>query len=218
MFERRIQFARVERPDPAETAAEARVRLADKFPRTALRRMTHPGLLAGAALDGLALQPEDAVIYVSTYGETRALEDYLASFPCPSPLLFQTSIHPSAPQQVLIGRQQPIGRFWPMTGRRPLEAALLVALIEPAPRVVLVGAEERGTWLLGQDMASERTFAFALLLASGPEGAEGRVGFRPGGEGAGGPAPTLDAFAAALGERRALRWHGAGGEWSLDWS
>jgi hypothetical protein len=217
MLERRIEFVRVERPDPAETAAAARVRLADKFPRAALRRMTHPGLLAGAVLDGLALQPDDAVVYVSTYAETRALEDYLASFPCPSPLLFQTSIHPSALQQVMIGRQQPIRRFWPMTGRRPLEAALLAALIEPAPRVALVGAEERGTWLLGHGMASDRTFAFALLLVSGPGDACGRVGFRPGEEMPGEPAPELGAFADALAERRALRWRGAGGEWSVAW-
>lgn len=218
MLERHIEFARVERPDPAETAAEARVRLADKFPRTSLRRMTHPGLLAGAALDGVILQAEDALIYATTYGETRALEDYLASFPSASPLLFQTSIHPSALQQVMIGRQQPVGRFWPMTGSRLVEGALLAALIEPAPRVVLVGAEERGTWLLKNSMASDRSFAFALVLASAGEGAKGRISFRPGGETPDEPPPAMDIFATALGEHRMLRWNGAGGTWSLEWS
>ncbi|HWA08914.1 MAG TPA: hypothetical protein VG838_05545 [Opitutaceae bacterium] len=219
MPERFLQHVRVERPDPAETAAEARVRLAAKFPRTALRRMTHLGLLAGAALDGLALQPEDAVVYATTYAETRALEDYLLSFPTPSPLLFQTSIHPSAVQQVLIGRQQPIRRFWPMTGRvRLVEAALLAALLEPAPRVVFAGGEERGTWLLEQAMASDRAFAFAALLTTDPAGAAGAVRFQPDPDMTDNPAPALDDFAAALTERRPLRWRGAGGEWTITWS
>jgi hypothetical protein len=218
MLERHIQFVRVERPDPAEIAAQARVRLADKFARTALRRMTHPGLLAGAALDGLALQAEDAVVYASTYAETRALEDYLASFPAASPLLFQASIHPSALQQVMIGRQQPIRSFWPMTGPRLVESALLTALIEPAPRVAVVGAEERGTWLLEHGMAGGRPFAFALLLVSAPAGASGRIAFQPAADAADEPVPTLEDFAGALAERRPLGWRGAGGAWSLTWS
>jgi len=110
MLERHITFLRVERPDPAETAAAARIRLADRFPRPALRRMTHLGLLTGAVLDGIALGADDAVVYATTFAETRALEDFLSSFPAASPLLFQTSIHPSAVQQVLIGRRQPIRR------------------------------------------------------------------------------------------------------------
>ena len=219
MLERHIQFLQVERPVPTETATEARVRLGAKFPRTALRRMTHLGLLTGAALDGLALEAGDAVVYATTYAETRALEDFLLSFPTASPLLFQTSIHPSAVQQVLIGRQQPIRRFWPMTGRRRLvEAALLTALMEPAPRVVLAGGEERGTWLLEQAMASDRAFAFALLLTTEPAGARGRVRFRPAADSPDEPPPTLDAFASALAERQALRWNGAGGKWTVEWS
>ena len=167
MIERHLHFSRVERPPPDETAAGARQRLADRFPRTALRRMTHLGLLAGAALDGLTLGAEDAIVYATTYAETRALEDYLLSFPLASPLLFQTSIHPSAVQQVMVGRQQPVGRFWPVTGRaRLVESALLTALLEPAGRVVLVGGAERGSWLLAARMASGEAFAYALLLTS----------------------------------------------------
>jgi hypothetical protein len=217
MLERHIQFLRVERPEPGETAAAARVRLADKFPRTALRRMTHLGLLTGAALDGVALGPDDAVVYASTFAETRALEDFLASFPAASPLLFQTSIHPSAVQQVLIGRQQPVRRFWPMTGRQRLvESALLAALLEPAPRVVLTGGEERGTWLLEQNVASGHAFAFGLVLTTGPAGAKGRVRFQPTGSRPDEACPTLDRFAVALAEGSALQWRGAGGEWSVE--
>ena len=165
MTERYLHQLRVELPAPDETAAGARVRLADKFPRTALRRMTHLGLLIGATLDGVALGPEDALVFASTFAETRALEDFLGSFPAASPLLFQTSIHPGSVQQVLIGRQQPIARLWPLAGRtRLVEQALLTALIEPALRVALVGGEERGTWMLEHHMASSRSIAFGAIL------------------------------------------------------
>jgi hypothetical protein len=217
MTERFIHHLRVELPAPDETAAGARVRLAEKFPRTALRRMTHLGLLIGSALDGAPLGLEDALVYASTFGETRALEDFLLSFPEASPLLFQTSIHPGGVQQVLIGRQQPIARLWPLAGRtRLVEQALLTALLEPALRVALVGAEERGTWMLEHHMASARSFAFAAILTREPAGAAGRVAFTPGPP-TDDACPTLENFTQALAGRRPLHWHGAGGAWTLEW-
>jgi len=217
MTERFLHHVRVELPAPDETAAGARVRLADKFPRTALRRMTHLGLLIGSTLDGALLGPEDALVYASTFAETRAFEDFLASFPAASPMLFQTSIHPGGVQQVLIGRQQPIARLWPHAGRRRLvEQALLTALLEPAPRVALVGGEECGTWMLEYHMASARAFAFATILTSDATGAMGRVAFTPG-PWTDEPCPALEDFATGLAERRPLRWNGAGGAWSLEW-
>src|SRR5438477_267499 len=120
MISRFIHQLRVERPPATETAAEARERLREKFPRAALRRMTHLGMLIGSSLDAVALTPDDALVYATTYAETRALEDFLTSFPAASPLLFQTSIHPGGVQQVLIGRQQPIARLWPLAGRARL--------------------------------------------------------------------------------------------------
>jgi hypothetical protein len=161
--------------------------------------------------------PEDALVFASTFGETRALEDFLMSFPAASPLLFQTSIHPGGVQQVLIGRQQPIARLWPLAGRtRLVEQALLTAVIEPAPRVALVGGEERGTWMLEHAMASPRSFAFAAILTREPAGAAARVGFTPGME-TDDACPTLENFTQALAGRRALSWHGAGGAWTFDW-
>ncbi|HEY4301931.1 MAG TPA: hypothetical protein VGM73_13725 [Candidatus Didemnitutus sp.] len=216
-MERFIQFASVEQPDPAESLAAARERLRDRFPRTALRRMTHLGLLAGSTLDGAALGQDDAMVYASTFAETRALEDYLRSFPAASPLLFQTSIHPGGVQQVLIGRQQPLGRLWPMAGRdRLVEHALLAALLEPAGRVALVGGEERGTWLLEQNMAAPRPFAFTLVLTRDPAGARGAVRFEAA-DAAEGDCPGLEEFGTAIAARRALAWTGAGGCWSVDW-
>jgi hypothetical protein len=218
MLERHVVFTRVERPDASEEASGARARLAGKFPRNALRRMTHLGMLTGAALDGVAVDAEDAVVYATTYAETRALEDFLASFPAASPLLFQSSIHPSAVQQVLIGRQQPIRRFWPVTGRRRLvESALLAALMEPAPRVVFTGGEERGGWLLEREMAADLTFAFGIVLATDPVGATGSIRFQPGGDGPDEACPTLLELAEAVSGRAPLRWRGAGGEWSVEW-
>lgn len=218
MIERFLHQVGTERPADDETAAGARARLAAKFPRTALRRMTHLGLLVGSVLEGIALTPEDAVVLASTFAETRALEDFLRGFPAASPLLFQTSIHPGCVQQVLIGRQQPVARLWPLAGRpRLVEQALLTALLEPAARVALVGGEERGTWMLDHGLASATSFAFAALLTREPAGAAGRATFTPG------PmpdetCPSLEMFTAALAERHPLGWSGAGGAWNLAWS
>jgi hypothetical protein len=219
MLERHIQFMRAVRPDPAETASGARTRLGDKFPRTALRRMTHLGLLTGEALDGVALGDEDAVVYATTFAETRALEDFLTSFPAASPLLFQTSIHPSAIQQVFIGRQQSVRRFWPMTGRlRLVESALLAALLEPAQRVVVAGGEERGSWLLEKGNASDRAFAFGLVLSKDPSGSRGRIRFQPGGSAPDTSCPTLEELTAAVERRGDLHWRGAIGDWGIQWT
>ena len=159
-----------------EDHAATRERLKDRFARGATRRMTQLGLLIGAALEELDPRADDTLVYASSFAETRALEGYLDSFPAASPTLFQTSIHPSAVQQALITRQRPVGEFFPLTGRAYLVAhAMQTALLSPASRVLLCGGEERGTWLLEQKAASERTFAFALSLVPEPAGALARV-------------------------------------------
>lgn len=233
MIERFLHHLRVELPPADETAEAVRTRLREKFPRQAVRRMTHLGLLVGSTLDGLALDPGDAVVYASTFAETRALEDFLTSFPAASPQLFQTSIHPSAIQQVLIGRQQPLARLWPLAGRtRLVEQALLTALLETAPRVALVGGEEQGTWLLDHAMASPRAFAFTALLTRDATAALGRVAFTAvTAPGFGVPAsdgpdsappddicPSLETFTHALAARLPLAWRSASGTWHLSWS
>lgn len=217
MTERFIHHLRVELPAAGETAAEARVRLADRFPRTALRRMTHLGLLLGSALDGVPLGPDDAVVYASTFAEACSLENFLLSFPAASPLLFQASIHPGGVQQVLIGRSQPIARLWPLAGRaRLVEQALLIALLETAARTALVGGEERGTWLIEHGMASTNSFAFAAMFTRERIGAVGRIGFTAGSS-PDGNCPALEDFARALAAREPRHWRGAGGSWTLDW-
>jgi hypothetical protein len=217
MIERYLHQVRVEMPAADESAAGARERLAAKFPRNAVRRMTHLGMLVGAALDGTPLGPDDAVVLASTFAETLALEDFLMSFPQASPMLFQTSIHPGSVQQVLIGRQQPVARLWPCAGRaRLVEHAILTALLEHAARVALVGGEERGIWTLEHGVASARSFAFATVLTSDAAEAAGRVSFQPN-DLPDGPCPTLERFADALAAHAPLFWQGAGGAFNMEW-
>ena len=196
-----ISVADVGLEDPAAT----RERLRERFPRGATRRMTQLGLLVGAALDELVPRPDDAVVYASAYAETKALEGYLESFPGASPTLFQTSIHPSAVQQALINRLLPVEEFFPLTGRAHLVAhAVQAALLSSAPRVLLCGGEERGTWLLTQRAASDRTFAFALALTHDASGARARVSLESVAPDAAAAAFTLPQFFDALRERRAI--------------
>ncbi|MGC4075202.1 MAG: hypothetical protein QM760_22410 [Nibricoccus sp.] len=149
----------------AEEPAATRERLKEIFPKLSSRRMTQLGLVVGGTLLPLAPAETDALVYASEYAETRALEGYLDSFPSASPTLFQTSIHPSAVQQALIGRQQPVREFLPVTGRDRLAVlALQSAWLSGAPRMLLCGGEERGTWFLNNRNASDRTFGFTLAL------------------------------------------------------
>jgi hypothetical protein len=168
MLERFIQDLRTDDPG-AETPAATRERLKARFAPGSTRRMTLLGLLVGAALGDLQPAGDETLVYVSAFGEGRALEDYLTSFPAASPTLFQTSIHPSGVQQGLIGRQRSVGELFPQAGGRQLPVqALLTAMLAPAARVLLVGGEERGTWLVEADAVSDRTFAYAVRLAREP--------------------------------------------------
>lgn len=176
MLERAITVLHTADPGPEEPAA-TRQRLKDAFPAGAARRMTQLGMLVGAALEELRPAAADAIFYLSRFGESRALEAFLDSFPAASPTLFQTSIHPSGVQQGLIVRQRAAPEVFPMAGSSAqVGHALLAALLAPAARSILCGGEERATWLTERRAASETTFAFALALEQAPVGtALGRV-------------------------------------------
>lgn len=202
MIERHIQAVRIEDPGAEEPAA-TRERLRDLFPRGATRRMTQLGILVGAVLEPLAPAEQDTLVYATSYGESRALQEYLASFPNPSPTLFQTSIHPSAVQQYAVARRRPIREFFPLAGRRQVVAhAARAALLSPAARSILCGGEERNPWLEGSDAASPRTFAFALALVSASPGSLGRLRLQPGPDEPGELA--LPEFFEALRDRRPI--------------
>lgn len=180
MLERFIQAVRTDAPGAEEPAA-TRVRLKDRFAPGAVRRMTQLGLFVGAVLGELQPGEDDALVYATQFGEGRALEGYLDSFPSASPTLFQTSIHPSGAQQGLIGRQRSVREFFPLAGGNQLVAtAVQAALLAHAERVLFCGGEERGTWLVPHAAASDRAFAFALALTRTPEaGALGRLALEP---------------------------------------
>ena len=161
--------AAAEGPFEGEIPVEIVRAWAKNFPANAARRMTHLGLLLGEVMRGFPITPDDAVIYVTTFGETVATGRYLESFPAASPLFFQTSIHPSAIEQVLINRGCPVRELTPLAGQPDLSAqAAMTALLTPGERVLLTGGEEVGTWLRQLDAASNVGFGFALELSDRP--------------------------------------------------
>jgi hypothetical protein len=217
MIERFIQSVQIEDPG-AEAPAATRERLRALFPPGATRRMTQLGLLIGRVLDPLQPTEGDAIIYASSYGESLALEAYLASFPTPSPTLFQTSIHPAAVQQYLVARQQPVGEFLPFAGGAQIVGhAVQAALLSPAPRALLCGGEARATWLTERRAASPVTFAFALALTTA--GGRGAGTLRLTESGAAEGELALPEFFAALRDRRPLDQSAAPGlQLTLAWN
>jgi hypothetical protein len=202
MIERHIHALRTEDPG-LEEAAATRERLRPLFPPGATRRMTQLGLLLGSVLDAVRPGAEDGLVYASSYGESRALHEYLASFPTASPTLFQTSIHPSAVQQVLVARQQPVREFFPFGGGAQIVAhAVQAALGSPLPRSIFCGGEERSFPAGHSRTTSPVSFAFALALEAASAGALGTLALvesaDPGGE------LALPEFFAALRDRRPL--------------
>ena len=203
------------------------------FPANAVRRMTRLGLMLGSALRDFPLAEDDAVVYATTFGETVAIARYLESFPTASPLHFQTSIHPSAIEQVLINRQCPVRELTPLAGQPDLSAqAALTALLTPGGRVLLTGGEEIGSWMRQYDAASAVGFAFALELgeenpsSTPPAGAVGEVSWHGTIDGAraaepvpgGAVAGDLHALFSAVQARRGCRLPcPAGGEIRLAW-
>ena len=180
MLERFIQAVRTDDPGSEEPSA-TRDRLKSRFAPGAVRRMTQLGLFVGAALGELQPGEDDALVYATQFGEGRALEGYLDSFPSASPTLFQTSIHPSGAQQGLIGRQRSVREFFPLAGgNQRVATAVQAALLAHAERVLFCGGEERGTWLVPHGAASDRAFAFALgLTRAHAADAVGRIALEP---------------------------------------
>jgi hypothetical protein len=216
MIERYIQSL-VTDDAGTEPIAATRDRLKGNFPPGATRRMTTLGLLVGSALGPVNPGEDDSLIYASGYAESCALEGFLDSFPSPSPTLFQTSIHPSAVQQLMIGRQSPVREFLPLSGGALLAFhALRACLVCTSPRAVLCGGEERGTWLLEYGLASDRTFGFAAALTMERAGSSiGRIALEQGqGDATLGLAALFDLFhgrrpfdgMAAPGWRLILEW------------
>ena len=158
-----------------DQAADARTRYKEDFPGRSARRMTHLGMMVGLCLKKLDVEREVPIIYASAFAESSSLEKFIDSFPEASPALFQSSIHPSAVEQALIPGKQAIDRFYPITSNTNLGGkALENCFLMGENSVVLVGGEERGTWLCEYDFASHESFAIGLRLRRGKNGL-GRV-------------------------------------------
>ncbi len=229
MIRRSVVRAAAEGPFENEIPAELVRGWARQFPPNVARRMTHLGLLLGEVMREFPIAPEDAVIYATTFGETVATGRYLESFPAASPLFFQTSIHPSAIEQVLINRGCPVRELTPLAGQPDLSAqAAMTALLTPGERVFLTGGEEVGTWLRQLDAASNVGFGFALELNNAPSvhgvgelcwnEAHGETTHPTERAASSAVEGDLHALFHAVRERRPLRCASpAGGEISLTW-
>lgn len=202
-----------------ETLAEARSCLPEDFPRRSARRMTHLGTLLARVLKDLPTPLDGTMVYGTTYAETRSLENYVDSFPAPSPLLFQASIHPSGVQQVFVHRKIPLDAFIPITGKTNLIGSLLeTAALAGTDRVTICGGEEKGSWLLEQKRASANAFAWTLTLSRSPEESVGTLSIDPDGSPAEPTPISEETFVAALENRTPLEIpRAAGGVYCIDW-
>ncbi|MDP0501359.1 MAG: hypothetical protein Q7P63_14795 [Verrucomicrobiota bacterium JB022] len=161
--------------DPAqEDAGLAALRL--EVGKREARRMSGLGMLLHRVMEGIDIGQHPRVIYTTTYTESRFIERFLESFPQPSPMMFQSSIHPGGVEQVLIQRQQAVRDFIPLAGQEGLIASALDhALLPDGVPVLWLGGEERATWLTELELASDHSFAYALALSDKPEGALGEI-------------------------------------------
>jgi hypothetical protein len=154
-----------------DDAANARIRYKNEFPGRTSRRMTHLGMMVSLCLQRLQVQRSIPIVYASAFAETVSLEKFIDSFPEASPAQFQSSIHPSAVEQALIPGRQAIDRFYPIISKTNLAGkGLENCFLLSDESVVLVGGEERATWLCPIGMASYESFAFGLKLSRGGEG------------------------------------------------
>ena len=163
-----------------QTEMEVVKELKRNFPPMISRRMTKLALMIGECIKGESMEVTDAVIYATTFSETACLEKYLDSFPTPSPLMFQNSIHPSGMEQVLIARKQAVEEFMSFGGDdHILHSAIVATFTSDQPTQWLIGAEEKGTWLTEKECASAFDFAYAVKLSKEAEGALAKLVWTP---------------------------------------
>jgi hypothetical protein len=191
-----------------ELDPERRKCLRRLFNPLAARRMSDLALLLAEATAEAEHGPRDEWIYATRFGGTQSLERYLSSFPTPSPLHFQNSIHPGAFDLVSVARRQRSGMLSALCGLDSLVSdALLATLLVPDHRVAhLAGGDEYEPWSSAHGWGAEETFAFYLRLETVPGASSlGALTFTPGAQ-AVASEPDLPAFHAALGERRELHF------------
>lgn len=143
--------------------------LAAHLPRGAKRKFSENGLQISHILQELDAQTEEPIVSVSTFAESRSLEEFIDSFPTPSPARFQRSVHPSAVQQARVTFDNSIRTYIPIAGKDGITiVAVRTALTQNHPILNLVGGEECGTWSVDIKAGSRIGFAFGLKIESKP--------------------------------------------------
>lgn len=165
MISRHITHVETLSPVRGPLPAELKAELAGSLPRASVRRFSDSGLMVHALLERLALREDEPLVSASTFAESRSLEEFIDSFPTPSPARFQRSVHPGAVQQARVSAVAPLRTYLPLAGQDGLAiTALRTALCMDAESVVLIGMEECGTWSVALDAGSDTAFAFAIRL------------------------------------------------------
>lgn len=182
MIERAItQIATVPAHEGAMPDA-LRAELSAHLPKLAIRKFSDSGLLMSRILHTLGASGDEPIVSASTFAESRSLEDFVDSFPTPSPARFQRSVHPSAIQQARVITNAPVGTFIPIAGQEGISViAARTALTLDAPAVHLVASEECGTWSVGIHVGSATGFAFGLTIGEKVAGTEilGTIAWTP---------------------------------------
>lgn len=173
-----------------EFSDEQRKALRQNFKPLAARRLTSLPLLLGELTKNAAAEPDDEWIFASEFGGSISLNNYLSSFPNPSPLHFQNSIQPGPLDLVNVARQLPARQLTPLIGGDHLLGdALLAALISPAETVHLTGGEEFTAWAAEHSLGAGATYGYYLKLSCQAEGAIAELTHEPNTDAPALPAP-----------------------------
>ncbi|WP_309387035.1 hypothetical protein [Cerasicoccus frondis] len=163
-----------------EIPDETRKKLRKNFKPLAARRLTTLPLLLGELTQSAAPQPTDEWVFASEFGGSISLENYLNSFPNPSPLHFQNSIQPGPIDLVNVARGQAANQLTPIVGGEHLLGdALLTAMISPAKTVHLVGGEEFTAWAATHGLGADDSFGFYLKICPSEESAVAELTLEP---------------------------------------
>lgn len=131
--------------------------------RSGARRMTLPALMVRKALAELGDPKVETLVYQTGNSELRALETYIEGYPEPSPLHFQSSIHPSGVEQVFIEWKRPLPRFFPLANYGgPVPGLRTLHALGGAGILILL--EERGGWTTEYGLSPDFSFVLAFQL------------------------------------------------------
>lgn len=207
---------------PQGTERQGVEAVAARWPSRRTRRLSSLGILLTALVEDDPPSRETAVVYATSYSESRALEGFLESLPDASPTNFQTSIHPGGITQALIAARCPVETLYPLAGMRALiSQALHLGSNSGKNEVCLYFGEERGTWLADLGVASQTTYAGKLRLVADASGNLPSVGllqclpavppFNTSSE------PESEELAKAIKNRVNLQWVSATGSFAINW-